>query len=66
MVVLCARRSPPPSATKAQIKIAIQATGTMIVFAINNHLRLFGCIYKNGICANQNRKNEIIVFVVMP
>lgn len=33
---------------------------------MNNHRRLFGCMYKNGIWISQKRKKETIVFVVMP
>jgi len=66
IVVFCASRLPPPSATKAQIRMAIHAIGTMTVLAMNSHLRLFGCIYRNGIWINQKRRKEIMVFVVMP
>lgn len=55
-----------PPATKAQTRIATHAAGTMAVFAINNHLRLLGCIYKNGICMSQNRKKHTIVLVAIP
>ena len=42
--------SPPPSVdTNAQMRMAIQAMGTMVLFAINSHLSLFGCMHRKGI-----------------
>lgn len=58
--------SPPSVDTNAQIKIATHAIGTMILLAMNNHLKLFGCMHKNGSETNQKRKKLIIVLVSMP
>jgi hypothetical protein len=58
--------SPPSVLEKAQPRIAIHAIGTITLLAMNSHRRLFGCIYKNGICASQKRKKEIMVLVSMP
>jgi hypothetical protein len=59
--------SPSPLVeTNAQISIAIQAIGTMMLFAMNNQRRLLGCMHKNGRLINQKRKKLIIVAVSMP
>lgn len=58
--------SPPSVLTNAQIRMAIHAIGTMMLFAMNNHRRLLGCMHKNGTLINQNKKKLIIVFVSMP
>lgn len=58
--------SPPSVLLNAQIRIAIHATGTTTLLTMNSHRRLFGCMYKNGICANQKRRKEIIVLVSIP
>lgn len=38
----------------------------MIDLAMNSHLRLFGCIHKNGKLTSQKIKKLIMVFVSMP
>jgi hypothetical protein len=38
----------------------------MTLFAMNNHRRLFGCIYRKGIWMSQKRKKDTIVLVVIP
>jgi hypothetical protein len=38
----------------------------MIDLAINNHLKLFGCMHKKGNEISQKRKKLIIVFVSIP
>jgi len=58
--------SPPSVLWKAQPRIAIQAIGTITLFAMKSHLRLLGCMYKKGICASQNKIKLIIVFVSIP
>ena len=46
--------------------MAIHEIGTMTLFTMNNHLRLFGCMYRNWIWISQKRKKEIRVFVAIP
>jgi hypothetical protein len=65
-VAFWSKTCPPSVATNAQIKIATQAIGTMTLLTINSHLRLFGCMYRNGTCRIQKITKLIIVFVVMP
>jgi hypothetical protein len=48
------------------MRIAIQAAGTIIVFAKNSHLALFGWMHKKGNCTMKNIRYAIIVFVSMP
>jgi len=43
-VAFWSKISPPSVATKAQMRIATQAIGTMTLLAMNNQRRLFGCI----------------------
>lgn len=52
--------------TKAQIRMAIQAIGTIMLLAMNSHLSSFGCMIKNGTLPNQKMKKLIIVAVSMP
>jgi hypothetical protein len=56
----------PPVLTNAQIKIAIQAIGTMILLAMNSHLNSLGCITRNGRLPNQKMKKLIMVAVSIP
>jgi hypothetical protein len=58
--------SPPLVDLNAQIKMAIHATGTMVLFAMNNHRKLFGCMHKNGTLISQKMRKLIMVFVSMP
>ena len=46
--------------------MAIHATGTMMLLAMNSHLRLFGCMHRKGKLINQKMKKLIIVLVSMP
>lgn len=52
--------------TKAQTRMAIHEIGTMTLFTMNSHLRLFGCMHRNGIWISQKRKKETMVFVAIP
>lgn len=65
-VAFCCHISPPSVDTKAQMRIAIQAMGTMTVLAMNNHRKLFGCIHRNGVLKSQNNKKLTIVLVSIP
>jgi hypothetical protein len=58
--------SPPSVDTNAHIRIAIHAIGTIVLLAINNQRRLFGCMQRNGTWINQNKKKAIMVLVSMP
>lgn len=57
---------PPPVETKAQMRMAIHAVGTMILFAINSHLNWLGCMTKKGKLPSQKIKKLIMVAVSMP
>ena len=62
----CWKISPPSVEAKAQIRMATQAAGTMMDLAMKSQRSWLGCMIKNGICASQKRKKEIIVAVSIP
>lgn len=62
----CFHISPPSVDLKAQMRIAIQAMGTMIDLAMNSQRRLFGCMHRNGKLISQKMKKLIMVFVSIP
>lgn len=48
--------SPPSVETNAQTNIAIHAIGTIIDLAMKSHLRLFGCMKRNGTDMSQKMR----------